>query len=103
MTALLLHELDIFSDGSIREGGSVAGILPTGMNFVRVLHELELAPNLPHTTPPGRPEVRQLYPENLFVPFGRLWQLKAWDLNPLLTANNMTQVYDDHLWIANNN
>jgi hypothetical protein len=81
----------------------VPGVLPADMRFVRILHELELDPSLPHTTPPDRPEVRQLYPENLFVPFGKAWQMKAWDMNPLLTANNMTQVYDDHLWIANNN
>ena len=79
------------------------GALPSEFIFLRVLHELELAANLPHTTPPDRPEVRQLYPENLFVPFGRAWQMKAWDTNPMLTANNMTQVYDDHLWISNNN
>jgi hypothetical protein len=80
-----------------------AGTLPRDMRFVRVLHELELAPHLERTTPPSRPEVRQMYPENLFVPFGKAWQLFAWKLNPLLKANNMTAVYDDHLWIANNN
>jgi hypothetical protein len=79
------------------------GTLPASMRFVRVLHERELAPELPHNVPPGRPEVRQMYPENLFVPFGRAWQMKAWEMNPLLSANNMTAVYHNNLWIANNN
>lgn len=81
----------------------VVGTLPADMHFVRVLHERELADNLPHTTPPSRPEVRQLYPENLFVPFGRSWQLLSAALNPYCTPNNWTQIYDYRLWISNNN
>lgn len=101
--ATLTRKLLVHSDGSLGDAPVVVRTLPLTMHFVRILHELELTSSLPHTTPPDRPEVRQLYPENLFVPFGKAWQIKAWDMNPLLTAGNMTQVYDDHLWISNNN
>lgn len=78
---------------------TVAEPLPRDF-FVRVLHEKELASNLPHTTPASRPEVRQLYPVH-FSPFDRSWQILAWRMNPMLSAGNMTAVYDDHLWISN--
>jgi hypothetical protein len=74
--------------------------LPSDQIFVRVLHELELAANLPHTTPADRPEVRALFP-NHFVPFGKNGQLLAWQMNPLLSAGNMTAVYHNALWICN--
>lgn len=80
----------------------VEGVLPSEFTFIRVLHELEV-PSHRRTTPPDRPEVRQLDPPNLFVPFGKSWQMKAWSMNPLLTANNMTAVYHYRLFIANNN
>jgi hypothetical protein len=80
---------------------TIPDTLPPGV-FVRVLHEKELAANLPHTTPYKRPEVRPFFP-NGFVPFGESWQLLAWSMNPLLSAGNMTAVYDYRLWIANDN
>lgn len=98
--ATLSRRFYVYSDGSIRH--ETPGSLPPG-RYVRVLHEAEVKVarrNVPH----GRPEVRQCYPENLFVPFGKSWQLFAWKrLNPLLKANNMTAVYDDSLWVSNNN
>lgn len=74
--------------------------LPEGMRFVRVLHEAEL-PASRRITPAKMPEVRPLFP-NHYSPFGEGWQNTSWTLNRLLTANNMTAVYDDALWIANN-
>lgn len=74
--------------------------LPTGLRFMRVLHEAEL-PRDRRSTPLRMPEVRPLFP-NHFVPFGKAWQMLSWQLNPLLTANNMTAVYNEALWIANN-
>jgi len=86
--------------GTLQEGViTIPDTLPSGV-FVRVLHEKELAPNLPHTTPYKRPEVRPLFP-NQFSPFGEPWQMLAWAMNPLLSSGNMTAVYDSHLWIAN--
>ncbi len=79
-----------------------SGSLPTGKHFVRVLHELELASHLPHTTPPGRPEVSPFFP-NHHVEFGKPWQLKSKSLNPLCSPNNWTAGYDHKLWIANDN
>lgn len=76
------------------------GVLPSSYFFIRVLHELELADNLPHTTPPSRPEVRAFF-SNHFSPFDRGWQMLAWGMNPYCTAGNMTAVYHTHLWIAN--
>lgn len=101
--AVLTRKLLVHSDGSLGDVPVTARTLPADMRFVRCLHELELASNLPHTTPPRRPEVRQLYPENLFVPFGRSWQLLSKALNPYCTPGNWTQIYDFRLWIANNN
>jgi hypothetical protein len=78
------------------------GKLPSDYFFVRVLHELELDESL-HTTPASRPEVRQLFPANLFSPFDRGWQMLAWDMNPYCTAGNITSVYHFRLWVVNNN
>jgi hypothetical protein len=93
--ATLSRRVSVFSDGSLQADG-----LPRNKAFYRVLHERELASNLPHTTPPDRPEVRALYPSH-FSPFGKPWQMLAWKMNPLLSAGNMTAVYHTHLWIAN--
>lgn len=100
--ATLSRKFYVYSDGSIQHEVVTARTLPADMRFVRVLHELELASNLPHTTPPGRPEVRQMYPENLFVPFSERWQMKSWTMNPLLSANNMSAFYHNNLWVTNN-
>jgi hypothetical protein len=77
------------------------GTLPADQTFVRVLHEAEV-PAARRNVPPKMPEVRALFP-NHFVRFGQAHQALAWKLNPLLRAGNMTAVYDDHLWIANDN
>lgn len=74
--------------------------LPSGWKFVRVLHEAEL-PTSRRITPAKMPEVRPFFP-NHFSEFGQGWQMCSWELNPLLTAGNMTAVYNDALWIANN-
>jgi hypothetical protein len=77
-----------------------ARTLPADMHFVRVLHELELAANLPHTTPPGRPEVRALFP-NHYVKFGKFWQWLSEDMNPYCSPGNWTAIYHNNLWITN--
>jgi hypothetical protein len=76
--------------------------LPDGMKFVRVLHEVELPPNKRYT-PLRQPEVRPLFP-NHFSWFGRGWQLLSWDMNghQYMNAGNMTAIYNEALWIANN-
>jgi hypothetical protein len=74
-------------------------VLPREYDFVRVLHEVELPPEK-RITPARQPEVRPLFP-NHYSEFGEEWQELSWTLNPLLTAGNMTAVYNDHLWIAN--
>jgi hypothetical protein len=77
-----------------------ARTLPADMRFVRVLHELELAANLPHTTPPGRPEVRPFFP-NHYVPFGKHHQLLSKDMNPYCNPGNWTAIYHNNLWATN--
>jgi hypothetical protein len=73
---------------------------PPAVRLVRVLHELEL-PAAKRITPPGRPEVRQLFDVH-YVPFTRPWQLKSYAINqPWLTADKWTAVYNTHLWIDN--
>ncbi len=74
--------------------------LPRDKHFVRVLHELELASHLPHTTPPGRPEVRAMFP-NHHIPFRKPWQLKSKAMNPLCSPANWSAGYHHKLWIAN--
>ena len=81
--------------------GNTTPSLPSGMQFVRVLHECEL-PADRRTNPPRMPEVRPLFP-NHFSPFNREWQMRSWKENPTLSAGNMSAVYNTHLWIANNN
>lgn len=93
-----------FPDGLVIDGKryrqEAPGSLPPG-RYVRVLHEAEV-PAARRNVPHGRPEVRAMFP-NHFVQFGRDWQLFAWKkLNPLLKANNMTAIYDDSLWVTNN-
>lgn len=75
-------------------------MLPAEYKFVRVLHEAEL-PLSKHSTPAKMPEVRPFFP-NHFSWFGKEWQILSWKLNPLLNAGNMTAVYNEALWIANN-
>lgn len=75
--------------------------LPSGYVFIRVLHEKEIPPGLPHTTPPGRPEVRAMFP-NHFVPFGQGLQRLSYAMNPYCTPSNWTAIYHNNLWIANN-
>lgn len=102
--ATLSRKFHVYSDGSIRHEAvtTPAGALPSDKTFMRVLHELELAASLPHTTPPGRPEVRALFP-NHFVPFGQDWQRLSYALNPYCTPSNWTAIYHNNLWISNNN
>jgi hypothetical protein len=97
MTVQLLHSLQVMSDGDVRAANPVE--FP---RLVRVFHELEL-PEARRITPPGRPEVRPLFP-NHFVPFDQRWQMKSYEMNrPWLTPSKWTTVYGWQLWITNNN
>jgi hypothetical protein len=67
-------------------------------NLYRVEHWVEQTGN---TRPYGRPEVEPLFP-NQHVPFGEPWQRLSKAMNPRISAQKWTSVYDSGTWMTNN-